>query len=101
MSFLAKFGLRPKEIVAPTSPLADTLAAFKLVLRQEVDPDAALFKDVAMDSLDLMEVTTTLEEVYGTRDWEPFFEAAMTRFAINQHPALTARMIAEFVGLHS
>lgn len=86
-----------KPSAKPTEPLKDVLAAFKTVLKQDVDPDAALMKEVAMDSLDLMEVTTSLDEIYGDIEWEPFFEGAMTRFAMSEHPALTARMIAEYI----
>jgi|SRR5882672_2432698 len=89
--------VRPHEVVVPTDPLADTLSAFKLVLHREIHPDAALFHDVPLDSIDLVEVTITLDEVYGERDWQPLFDAAGAKFALNQQPALTARMIAEWL----
>lgn len=90
--------VKPHEEVVPTEPLKDTLAAFKLVLHQEIDPDAELFRDVPLDSVDLVEVTITLDEVYGERDWQPLFDATGIRWTLGEHPALTARMVAVFLG---
>lgn len=91
--------VRPNEVLVPTEPLRDVLAAFRTIIHQDVSADDALFRDVAMDSLDLIEVTIALDEVYGERDWQPLFEQAGTRFAINQQPALTPRMMAEYLEL--
>lgn len=91
--------VKPHEVVMPTNAMSDVLSAFKCVLKREVDPDAALLQDVAMDSVDLLEVTIVLDEVYGERDWEPLWDQTKTRFIFNEHPALTARMIAKFLEL--
>lgn len=89
--------IKPRRAMESGDPMQEVLSAFKTVLGKNVQPQDACFEDIPMDSLDLVEVTCILDEKFGDLEWQEFLDMATTRFILNQHPALTPAMMAEFI----
>lgn len=67
--------------------------------RLEIADAADLVTDLALDSIDVVELVTALDTIYDLdpSGWEPFFHAVTTNAIISGHWTLTPAVIAAFV----
>lgn len=67
--------------------------------RLVIADDADMTADLGMDSLDVVETVTALDNLYDLDPdlWEPFFAAADTAAVISGHWGLTPQKFATFI----
>ena len=78
--------------------LQSVIDAILVVSKQRATPDDQLFADLGLDSLDVVDVQMTLEEMYGKNvDWDKFWEPRRFDWLETMSYSATVRDLAEFL----